>query len=133
MSLTEYLAKNYLTADSAPKKSSKKRKRGHHADASGGVKIADDDISGSIPELRRRNEEDDDEDGPLNGTDHRSSIQNILHPLTNVLFHHCSFLRQTNNYSLPQIQDLDLAHDRRPRPLKQRSNRRRRDHRLRSS
>ena len=43
MSLAEYLAKNYLTADPKPEKRSKKRKR---KDVSTGVSIADDDVLG---------------------------------------------------------------------------------------
>lgn len=44
MSLTDYLAKNYLTADSKPEKKSKKRKR--EAQEIAGLSIADDDVSG---------------------------------------------------------------------------------------
>ena len=43
MSLAEYLAKNYLTADPEPERRSKKRKR---KDISIGVTIADDDALG---------------------------------------------------------------------------------------
>lgn len=54
MSLADYLAKNYLTADS--EKKSKKRKR---KNKDGGLVIADDDISGW-----RKNADSDDEDAP---------------------------------------------------------------------
>ncbi|KAF2244101.1 hypothetical protein BU26DRAFT_93737 [Trematosphaeria pertusa] len=53
MSLADYLAKNYLTADSDKK--SKKRKRKHN----GGLKIDEDDISGW-----NKGADDDDEDAP---------------------------------------------------------------------
>lgn len=59
MSLSDYLAKNYLTADSDKK--SKKRKRKHK---DGGLKIDDDDISGW-----NNGADDDDDDGPTIGTD----------------------------------------------------------------
>ena len=54
MSLTDYLAKKYLTADSDKK--SKKRKR---KNKDGGLKIDDDDISGW-----HKGEDDEDDDGP---------------------------------------------------------------------
>ncbi|MCJ1324777.1 Pre-mRNA-splicing factor cwc26 [Thelotrema lepadinum] len=58
MSLSDYLAKNYLTADPKPEKKSKKRKR---KDVSQGVTIADDDIQDwKTAGLRR-----EDEDGPV--------------------------------------------------------------------
>lgn len=57
MSLADYLAKNYLTADS--KKKSKKRKR---KDKDGGLKIDDDDISGWNKGV------EDDDDAPTIGT-----------------------------------------------------------------
>lgn len=44
MSLADYLAKNYLTADSKPEKKSKKRKRKDAVQA--GLVIADDDALG---------------------------------------------------------------------------------------
>ena len=59
MSLADYLAKNYLTADSKPEKKSKKRKR---KDASSGLVIAEDDATGW-----ERNGPQGDEDGPLTG------------------------------------------------------------------
>jgi pre-mRNA-splicing factor CWC26 len=43
MSLADYLAKNYLTADSKGEKKSKKRKR---KDVTNGLVIADDDTMG---------------------------------------------------------------------------------------
>lgn len=58
MSLADYLAKNYLTADSDKK--SKKRKRKHK---DGGLKIDDDDdISGW-----NKGRDDDDDDAPTIG------------------------------------------------------------------
>ncbi|KAF1974687.1 hypothetical protein BU23DRAFT_504412 [Bimuria novae-zelandiae CBS 107.79] len=54
MSLADYLAKNYLTADSDKK--SKKRKRKHK---DGGLKIDDDDISGW-----NKGADDEDDDAP---------------------------------------------------------------------
>lgn len=44
MSLAEYLAKNYLTADSKPEKKPKKRKRKDVIQS--GLVIADDDVLG---------------------------------------------------------------------------------------
>jgi hypothetical protein len=58
MSLADYLAKNYLTADSDKK--SKKRKRKHR---DGGLKIDEDDISGW-----NKGDDDDDDDAPTIGT-----------------------------------------------------------------
>jgi pre-mRNA-splicing factor CWC26 len=58
MSLADYLAKNYLTADSDKK--SKKRKRKHK---DGGLKIDDDDISGW-----NKGADEDDDDAPTIGT-----------------------------------------------------------------
>jgi len=59
MSLADYLAKNYLTADPKPAKKSNKRKRKGTADAAGLV-IADDDTTG----WETKNNSRDDEDGP---------------------------------------------------------------------
>ncbi|KAI9681520.1 MAG: Pre-mRNA-splicing factor cwc26 [Caeruleum heppii] len=65
MSLADYLAKNYLTADPAPEKKSKKRKRkGAVEPATTGLIIADDDDSG----WNNPNTGDLDEDGPLTVT-----------------------------------------------------------------
>ncbi|MCJ1476938.1 Pre-mRNA-splicing factor cwc26 [Lambiella insularis] len=58
MSLADYLAKNYLTADSKPEKKSKKRKRKDTAD---GLIIADDDALG----WTSSNVAKDEDDGPL--------------------------------------------------------------------
>ncbi|KAF2473085.1 uncharacterized protein BDR25DRAFT_282324 [Lindgomyces ingoldianus] len=57
MSLADYLAKNYLTADSPADKKSKKRKRKNKED---GLKIADDDIAGWS-----KSKDDDDDDRPI--------------------------------------------------------------------
>ena len=59
MSLADYLAKNYLTADSKPDKKSKKRKRKEAT----GLIIADDDSLGWENQNKR-----DDDDGPITGT-----------------------------------------------------------------
>lgn len=63
MSLADYLAKKYLTADAPAEKKSKKRKRKAAADASGGLVIADDDVTGwnNGPQAQ------DDEDAPMMG------------------------------------------------------------------
>ena len=60
MSLAEYLAKNYLTADPKPEKTSKKKKR---KDAPTGVTIADDDALG----WDKNSSIKADEDTPLTG------------------------------------------------------------------
>lgn len=60
MSLADYLAKNYLTADPTPDKKSKKRKR---KEASSGLVIADDDAVG----WSQNNSINADEDNPLTG------------------------------------------------------------------
>lgn len=59
MSLADYLAKNYLTADS--EKKSKKRKRKQKD----GLVIKDDDNLGW-----KDKDDDDDDDAPMIGTDH---------------------------------------------------------------
>ncbi|KAL9586952.1 MAG: hypothetical protein Q9212_000554 [Teloschistes hypoglaucus] len=59
MSLADYLAKNYLTADSKPEKKSKKRKSKDGAQP--GLIIADDDASGWVT----KSLDGDDNDGPL--------------------------------------------------------------------
>lgn len=61
MSLADYLAKNYLTADSKPEKKSKKRKR---KDASDGLIIADDDDLGWSTSKTTKG----DDDGPVTGS-----------------------------------------------------------------
>ena len=60
MSLAEYLAKNYLTADSRSEKKGKKRKRKEAA----GLTIADDDALGWESQKNSR----DDEDNPVTGS-----------------------------------------------------------------
>lgn len=65
MSLADYLAKNYLTADS--EKKSKKRKR---KNKEGGLVIDDDDNLGW-----RQNADDDDDDAPMVGTVAASILQ----------------------------------------------------------
>lgn len=64
MSLADYLAKKYLTADAPAEKKSKKRKRKAAAEASGGLVIADDDVTGwnNGPATQ------DDEDAPMMST-----------------------------------------------------------------
>ena len=59
MSLADYLAKNYLTADSKPEKKSKKRKRKEGVE--NGLVIAEDDASG----WNRSGLVDADDEGPL--------------------------------------------------------------------
>lgn len=73
MSLSDYLAKNYLTADSDKK--SKKRKR---KNKDGGLKIDDDDdLSGW-----NKGADDDDEDGPTIGMNMALGFINKKHLLT---------------------------------------------------
>ncbi|KAL8929438.1 MAG: hypothetical protein Q9172_000489 [Xanthocarpia lactea] len=60
MSLADYLAKNYLTADSKPEKKTKKRKRKDGANS--GLIIADDDALG----WGAKAVDADDDDAPLN-------------------------------------------------------------------
>ena len=60
MTLADYLAQNYLTADPKPEKKSKKRKR---KQASSGLVIADDDALGWNPD----NSTNADDDNPLTG------------------------------------------------------------------
>lgn len=67
MSLADYLAKNYLTADTAADKKTKKRKRKHKDE---GLIIADDDISGW-----KSAGEEDDEDAPMIGTAYTPSLK----------------------------------------------------------
>ena len=61
MSLTDYLAKNYLTAEPKPDKPSKKRKR--KSKAQFGLIIADDDSPGWAVKAATV----DDDDSPLTG------------------------------------------------------------------
>ncbi|KAI9845383.1 MAG: Pre-mRNA-splicing factor cwc26 [Thelocarpon superellum] len=60
MSLADYLAKKYLTADPAPEKKSKKRKRKEGQNSSTGLVIADDDALGWNNTSGAR----EDDDGP---------------------------------------------------------------------
>ena len=65
MSLADYLAKNYLTADTKPEKKSKKRKRKDATEqATEGLVIADDDALGWDQNASALAAEDD---GPLTG------------------------------------------------------------------
>lgn len=64
MSLADYLAKNYLTADPKTEKKSKKRKRKDESESRAGLVIADDDAMGWNREAASHVEED----GPLTGT-----------------------------------------------------------------
>jgi pre-mRNA-splicing factor CWC26 len=64
--LSDYLAKNYLNADTKPAKKSKKRKRKDKDGEAAGLVVADDDVTGWD-----NNGQDDDEDdyrGPVMGT-----------------------------------------------------------------
>ncbi|KAI9848605.1 MAG: Pre-mRNA-splicing factor cwc26 [Sclerophora amabilis] len=61
MSLADYLAKNYLTADPVPDKKSKKRKRKGTQPGSAGLVIADDDALGWNDKSAGK----DEDDGPL--------------------------------------------------------------------
>ena len=74
MSLADYLAKNYLTADSKPEKKSKKRKR---KEASSGLIIADDDCLGWDPNGTAK----EDEDGPLTSTPLFLPTLKVLFPI----------------------------------------------------
>ena len=77
MSLADYLAKNYLTADSKPETSSKKRKR--KAAAATGLIIADDDTLG----WDRSGTDNHDDDAPLEGKDRYSSaLEQVFRLLT---------------------------------------------------
>ena len=61
MSLADYVAKNYLTADSKPNKKAKKRKR--KDDPQAGLVIADDDALGWNP----AGDGHADDDAPITG------------------------------------------------------------------
>ena len=73
MTLADYLAKNYLTADSKPEKKSKKRKR---KDGESGLIIADDDALG----WNTNDTAGDNEDGPItvnvNSAEFRKACRN---------------------------------------------------------
>lgn len=77
MSLAEYLAKNYLTADSKPEKKSKKRKRKDGQSEPSGLTIADDDALGWTANGAAR----DDDDGPVTGTPSFTHSISICHLL----------------------------------------------------
>ena len=64
MSLADYLAKNYLTADPVPEKKKKRKRKDKTAES--GLVIADDDVLGWTKDTGRG----DDEDGPLTGKCH---------------------------------------------------------------
>lgn len=75
MSLADYLANKYLTADSKPETGSKQRKR--KAVAASGLIIADDDALG----WDRTGNQDD--DAPLEGKDsYPSALDRVFHALT---------------------------------------------------
>lgn len=61
MSLADYLAKNYLTADPKPEKKSKKRKRKAQAD---GSLVIDDDAP---LDLNTKGSHEHEDDGPVTG------------------------------------------------------------------
>ncbi|KAI4118681.1 MAG: hypothetical protein LQ345_001320 [Seirophora villosa] len=69
MSLAEYLAKNYLTADSKPEKRIKRRKR--RDDAQSGLSIADDDALGWSAKATAR----DEDEAPLNVNAHSAEFR----------------------------------------------------------
>ena len=71
MSLADYLAKKYLTADSKPEKKSKKRKR---KDASIGLVIQDDDTTGWDSKGTAKEEDD----GPVTGKNHTLILLQFL-------------------------------------------------------
>ncbi len=71
MSLADYLAKNYLTADNVGHKTSKKRKRKPGQASTTGLIIADDDALGWAS---NHDDAKDDDDGPLTGTQPPSKI-----------------------------------------------------------
>ena len=72
MSLADYLAKNYLNADSKPEKKSKKRKR---KDAGRGLVIADDDAM----DWKTASTGKEDEDGPVTGKSPRVHRQHSVY------------------------------------------------------
>lgn len=65
MSLADYLAKNYLTADSKPEKKSKKRKRKGIEEDAAGLTIADDDASWAPKKVSVAADDDGDGDTPF--------------------------------------------------------------------
>ena len=64
MSLADYLAKNYLTADSKPEKKSKKRKRKGVEEETAGLTIADDDAAWGKNKAANANDDSDDDGTP---------------------------------------------------------------------
>lgn len=64
MSLADYLAKNYLTADSKPEKKSKKRKRKGIEEDTAGLTIADDDAAWGSGKGKSTAQDSDDGDTP---------------------------------------------------------------------
>ncbi|KAJ9662573.1 Pre-mRNA-splicing factor cwc26 [Coniosporium apollinis] len=82
MSLADYLAKNYLTADAPSEKRSKKRKRKGTADPSAGLIIADDDTSGWNTSTNASGRDED--EGPTmagHTASFRKSKQNAWKPI----------------------------------------------------
>ena len=71
MSLADYLAKNYLTADSKPNKKAKKRKR--KDDPQAGLVIADDDALGWNP----AGDGHADDDAPITGKSIFSNLYSL--------------------------------------------------------
>jgi pre-mRNA-splicing factor CWC26 len=69
MSLADYLAKNYLTADSKPEKKSKKRKRKGIEEDTAGLTIADDDAAWG----KSKTVAQDDDDGDIPNVTGKSS------------------------------------------------------------
>ena len=63
MSLTDYLAKNYLTADCKAEPKRKKRKRKEDSTSNNGLTIAEDDVLG----WKTNGPEGSEDDGPLTG------------------------------------------------------------------
>ncbi|KAK7512613.1 Pre-mRNA-splicing factor cwc26 [Phyllosticta citriasiana] len=62
MSLADYLAKKYLTADAPPEKKKTKKRKRKEAEASGGLVIADDDATG----WNTGPQTNDDDEAPMN-------------------------------------------------------------------
>jgi pre-mRNA-splicing factor CWC26 len=76
MSLADYLAKNYLTADSKPQKKAKKRKRKGIEDDTAGLTIADDDASwGGRSKAAAQDGDDNDDDNTPHVTGRSSEFR----------------------------------------------------------
>ena len=101
MALADYLAKNYLTADTGSEKKSRKRKR--KDGGAQGLIVAEDDATGWEKSRQAANEDDD---GPLTGTHH---VDTDLHELPRLTC--CSDKHQLCR--VPQEEVFDLAADRR--------------------